>query len=140
MAALLDGKDALRVSYDVAIGVVLAQPRYPYNASPPELVEGNPISGIEEVYDDFHCASVMLGKGPKMEGDKIVDGQVYMTTGELVGCATALGKTIERARTKVYRTIDQINYPNMMFRRDIGEKVIDALPALHRFGYARDMS
>ncbi len=139
MAALLDGKDTLRVSYDVAIGVVLAQPRHPYNASPPELVEGNPISGIEEVYDDFHCASVMLGKGPKMEGDTVVDGPVYMTTGELVGCATALGKKIERARTKVYRTIERINYPNMMFRRDIGEKVTDSLPLLHRFGYALDM-
>jgi phosphoribosylamine--glycine ligase len=138
MAALLDGKDTLRVSYDVAIGVVLAHPRYPYNASPPELVEGNPIRG--ELGPNFHPASVMVGKGPKMEGGKVVDGPVYMTSGEYVGCATALGKTVERARQKVYATIDGIKFPNKMYRTDIGEKVIEALPALHRHGYARNMN
>lgn len=140
MAALLDGKDTLRVSYDVAIGVVLAQPRYPYNASPPELVEGNPIRGLEDVWDDFHCASVMQGKGPRMEGGKVVDGPVHMTSGEYVGCATALGKTVERARQKVYRVAGAIKFPNKMYRTDIGEKVIEALPALHRHGYARQMN
>ncbi len=140
MAALLDGKDTLRVSYDVAIGVVLAQPRYPYHASPPDLVEGNPIRGLEDVWDDFHCASVMLGKGPRMEGGKVVDGPSYMTTGEYVGCATALGKTVERARAKVYRTVEQIKFANKMYRTDIGCKVVAALPALHRFGYAKSMN
>ena len=46
MRDLLDGKDSLVVSRDVAIGVVCAQPRYPYNNSPPDMVEGNPIEGI----------------------------------------------------------------------------------------------
>src|SRR5713101_6380805 len=40
MRDLLDGKDSLKVSRDVAIGVVCAQPRYPCGDSPPELVEG----------------------------------------------------------------------------------------------------
>lgn len=140
MLDLLDGKDSLRVSSDVAIGVVMAQPRYPYNASAPEIVEGNPIAGLEDVYEDFHCASVMLGKGPRMESGKVVDGPVYMTTGEYVGCATATGKTVERARQKVYATVDKVKFANRMYRTDIGEKVIKALPALHRFGYARQMS
>jgi len=34
MKDLLDGKDSLRVSYDVAVGVVCGQPFYPYNKSP----------------------------------------------------------------------------------------------------------
>jgi phosphoribosylamine--glycine ligase len=140
MRDLLDGKDTLRVSYDVAIGVVLAQPRYPYNASTPDMVEGNPIDGVEENYDNLHCASVMVGKGPKMDGGKVVEGPVYQTSGEYVLVATGLGKTVGRARQKVYNTIGGVHFPDMMYRTDIGAKVIDSLPALHRFGYLMDMA
>ena len=127
MLDLLDGKDSLKVSYDVAIGVVMAQPRYPYNISPPELVEGNPIRGIEAAGDAAHPVSVMRHDGK------------YETSGEYVLCMTGLGKTIERARDKVYAAVDKIRFPNRMFRQDIGCKVIDNLPKLHRFGYALDM-
>lgn len=140
MRDLLDGKDSLRVSNDVAIGVVCAQPRYPYNASPPEMVEGNPISGIEEAGDDVHLVSVMRGKGPMMDGDKVTDGAIMQTTGEYVLVATGLGKSIERARTKVYRTVAGIKFADMMFRTDIGEKVAKVLPKLHSFGYLADMT
>jgi phosphoribosylamine--glycine ligase len=123
----------------VAIGVVLAQPRYPYNVSQPDLVEGNPIAGLEENYDSLHCVSVIMGKGPKMDGGKVAEGPVYQTSGEYVLVATGLGKTIKRARAKVYGTIDGVHFPDMMYRTDIGEKVIDSLPSLHRFGYLMDM-
>lgn len=139
MRDLLDGRDSLRVSYDVAIGVVVAQPRFPYDVSPLELVEGNPISGVEENYENLHCVSVMIGKGPKMEGGKVVEGAVYMTSGEYVLVATALGKTVERARAKVYGILDEVRLPNRMFRTDIGEKVIEALPAMRRHGYLTEM-
>jgi len=139
MRDLLDGKDSLRVSYDVAIGVVCAQPRFPYNNSPAELVEGNTISGVEEVLDDVHLASVAIGKGYRMEDGKVVVAQTYQTTGEYVLCATALGKTVSRAREKVYGTLEKIRFPNMMFRQDIGEKLEEPIPALRRFGYARDL-
>lgn len=140
MRDLLDGKDSLKVSNEVAIGVVCAQPRYPYNDSPPDLVEGNPISGLEDAYDDVHCASVMMGRGPRMKDGKIADGAVYETSGEYVLVATGLGKTVERARKKVYGVVDKVKFPNMIYRTDIGEKVADALPALHKFGYATEMA
>jgi hypothetical protein len=41
------------VSYGVAIGVVLAQPMYPYNKSTPEMVEGNPIDIDPDVLDEL---------------------------------------------------------------------------------------
>jgi phosphoribosylamine--glycine ligase len=140
MRDLLDGKDSLRVSYDVAIGVVLSQPRYPYQSSPADLIEGNPIAGLDEVYENVHCVSVMRGKGPKMGKGGIEDAKVYQTSGEYVLVATALGKTVERARDKVYRTVDQIHFPDMMYRTDIGEKVQKVLPQLHRHGYLKDMT
>lgn len=127
MRDLLDGKDTLKVSYDVAIGVVLAQPRYPYNCSPPELVEGNPIRGVEAAGDAAHLVSVMCRDGK------------FETSGEYVMVMTGLGKTVTTAQNKVYRAVDAIRLPNKIYRQDIGDKVIDALPKLHQFGYLRDM-
>jgi phosphoribosylamine--glycine ligase len=139
MRDLLDGKDSLRVSYDVAIGVVVGIPRYPYGASPPELVEGHPIHGYEDVKADIHLASAMMGKGPVMRDGKIVDEPIVQTAGEYVMVATGLGKTIERARRKVYGTLDKVRVADMIYRDDIGEKLADPLPALHRYGYAVDL-
>ncbi len=139
MKDLLDGKDTLRCSYDVAVGVVCGQPRYPYNASPPELVEGNPIFGTQAYKDQVHFASVMLGRGPSMAGNKIVEGPQYQTTGEYVLVCTGLGKTVERARAKAYRAVESVRFSDKIYRLDIGEKVIHELPALHRFGYAESM-
>lgn len=140
MKDLLDGKDSLKVSNDVSIGVVMAQPCYPFDTSTPDMVEGVPIDGVEEAMADVHLVEVMKGSGPVMEGGNVVDRPTYQTAGEYVLVATGLGKTVTKARKKVYDTVDAIHYPNRMYRTDIGEKVIDKLGALHRFGYALDMA
>lgn len=139
MHDLLDGHDTLRVSDKVSIGVVMAQPMYPYEESDPDMVEGNPISGLDDVWSDTHLASVMRGRGPMMKDGTVVDGDTFQTSGEYVLIATALGETVAKARARVYRTVDQISFPNRMYRTDIGEKVIDVLPDLHKFGYAMEM-
>lgn len=139
MRDLLDGKDTLRVSNDVAIGVVMAQPRYPYNASTPEMVEGNPITGLDSVWRQVHPACVMMGKGPMMEDGKVVEGLGHQTTGEYVLVTSGLGKTVAQAQKKVYGAIKKIHFPNKMYRTDIGDKVIKSLPELHSFGYALEM-
>lgn len=136
MLDLLNGKDSLKVSRDVTIGVVMGQPMFPYGKSPPEMVEGNPISGVDEVWDDVHLCGVMLGKGPVMDGGKIKEGPLYKTTGEYVMVCTGLGKTIEKARKSVYGTVKNIKFPSSMYRTDIGEKLKDKLPQLHGMGYA----
>jgi len=141
MNDLLDGKDSLKVSYDTAIGVVISQPRYPYENSPENLVLGNPIRGIENPPPgtDIHLVSAMIDRGPEMKDGKIVYGPQYQTTGEYVAVATALGKGITKARDKVYGFIDQIKLSDKIYRTDIGEKVIKALPKLHEFGYLVQM-
>lgn len=138
MKDLLDGKDSLKVSNDVAIGVVMAQPDYPYDNAPPEEVNGIPIRGAADVLPDLHLVEAMLGKGPVMEGGEVVEQPTYQTAGTYVCVATGLGKTVERARKKVYATVDAVHFPNRMYRTDIGEKVIAALPGLHKHGYALD--
>ena len=139
MRDLLDGHDTLKVSRDAAIGVVMGQPMYPYQKSTPELVEGNPISIEERAMDDVHMVAVMVGKGPKMEDGKIVERPIFQTTGEYVLVCTGLGKTVEQARKRVYRTVDDVSFPNSIFRRDIGQKLEKCLPALHGFGYVKDL-
>lgn len=135
MRDALLGKDTLKVSYDVAIGVVCTQPQYPYDTASPEMVEGNPISGLEEVWDDIHPVQVMVGKGPVMKDGKVADAPQFQTTGEYVLVATGLGKSIEKARDAVYGTVEQISLPNMIVRNDIGVKVQKQLPELKRLGY-----
>lgn len=139
MRDLLDGKDSLKVSYDVAIGVVMAQPQYPYSTATPAMVEGVPIAGVEDVMADVHLVEAMMGKGPMMANGRVVEGTEYQTAGEYVLVATSLGKTVTKARERVYDVVDAIHYPNRMYRTDIGEKVIDALPKLHGHGWATEM-
>lgn len=139
MRDLLDGKDTLKVSQDVAIGVVMGQPMFPYGKSSPAQVEGNPIAGLDEVWADAHPVAVMLGRGPKMENGKIKEGPIFQTTGEYVLVATGLGATVEKARERVYKTVKSIKIPNAMYRQDIGCKVQESLKDLHKFGYALSM-
>lgn len=140
MKDLLDGEDTLKVSENVCLSVVIGQPRFPYNDSTPDMVEGNPIGGVsDENMDSLHFCGVMKGKGPIMEGGKVVDADTYQTADEYVMIVTALGSTIKRARDKVYRVISEIKIPNMIYRNDGGEKVEKALPAMHKAGFALEL-
>lgn len=136
MRDLLDGEDTLKVSREVCMAVVIGQPRFPYDSSTPEEVTGKPIQGLEDVYDDVHCCGVMVGRGPVMKDGKVVDAPQFQTADEYVMVVTGLGKTIEKARKRVYGTIDQIRLPDMIYRNDGGEKVEKALTAMHAAGYA----
>lgn len=139
MKDLLDGKDSLKVSYDAAIGVVMAQPDYPHGNFTPEQLNGVPIRGDYDILNDIHLVEVMLGKGPAMRNGEVVEQPTYQTAGTYIAVATGIGKTVERARKKVYAAVDSVHFPNKMNRTDIGEKVIKALPALHKHGYALDL-
>ncbi len=140
MIDLLNGEDTLKVKDDVAIGVVMAQPKCPYNVSKPADVEGNPISGLDEDLDDaYHPIGVMMGKGPKMDDGNVTDGYVPQTTGEYVLCVTGLGKTISDAKEKVYKSVGKIHFADAIYRTDGGDKVTKVLPKLHEFGIAMDL-
>lgn len=139
MRDLMDGKDTLRVDYRPAVGVVLAQPPWPQFDGKPECVEGNPITGMDEVWNQCHPCMMQIGKGPNMEGDKVVDGPQYQTAGELVAVVTGLGATVSKARKACYAAVDDISFCDAIYRTDIGDKLEDCLPKLHRTGFAEDM-
>jgi phosphoribosylamine--glycine ligase len=139
MKDLIDGKDSLKVTNDVCIGVVCAQPPYPSEKFKAEEVEGEPIEGVEPVRDQVHPCAVMIGTGPVMDGGKVVDKPMWQTSAPYVMVVTGLGDSVQAARNSVYGAIDEISFPDMMYRTDIGDKVIKNLPELHRHGYALAM-
>ncbi|HXU78623.1 MAG TPA: phosphoribosylglycinamide synthetase C domain-containing protein [Methylomirabilota bacterium] len=139
MRDLLQDRHSLKPSYDVAVGVVLSQPEYPYSDDAPPETQGVPIWGMEKVLDQVHPVGVMIGQRPEFDGKKVVDGKGYVTTREYVMCVTALGKTVCAAAAKCYDAADQIKIPNKIVRDDIGERLEQQLPELHRLGYAKSM-
>lgn len=141
MKDLTEGKDSLKVTNDVAIGVVCSQPCYPFDMASPEQVEGIPMRGADlpGTLAYIHLVEAMLGTGPVMEGDKVVDQEVVQTAGEYPLVVTGLGKTVSKARKRVYDAIDTVHFPDMGFRNDIGTRLEKELPKLHKAGFALDV-
>jgi phosphoribosylamine--glycine ligase len=92
---------------EVAVCVVMAAPGYPA-----AYTKGVPIrlpEGIDQETVIFHA------------GTGINEGQLLSTGGRVLGI-TAEGKTLQLAREKAYALVDQIDFPNAHYRRDIGAK------------------
>ncbi len=100
------GKCSVEWDARPAVSVVLASGGYP-----DKYDTGKPISGLDEAekLDDvqiFHA------------GTRNVNGRI-VTAGGRVLAVTALGSTIEAARTRAYEAISHIHFDGMHYRRDI---------------------
>jgi phosphoribosylamine--glycine ligase len=135
MRDALQGKDTLKCSKDVAIGVVVAQKPYPFADGTPEQVEGKPIYGVDAISDDVHFVQVMMGRGPQWDGKRTVVKPIPLTTGPYVMVITGHGKTLSDANRKVYQNVCSIQLADAIVRDDIGEKI--DLSALHALGIAK---
>ncbi|HJX24900.1 MAG TPA: phosphoribosylamine--glycine ligase, partial [Chthoniobacterales bacterium] len=109
LEATIDGKiDNHTITWDerASVTVVLASGGYPG-----KYEIGKPISGLDEVakLDDvqiFHA------------GTKRVNGEI-VTAGGRVLAITALGPTLEAARTSAYEAVSRIHFEGCHYRRDI---------------------
>lgn len=140
MMDIMDGEDTLKVDYRPAVGVVLAQPPWPQFNGKDETVCGTPISGMDEIWDQVHPVMMSIGRGPYMDDDKVKDGPVHQTAGELVAVVTGLGATITKARDKCYGAINDIRFSDMIYRTDCGEKIEKCLPKLQAAGFLTGMT
>ena len=87
MLDLLNGKDTLRVSKEIACGVVISIPDYPYSRLTKKECSGYPLWGIDQqdATTNIHLSEVQIGKAPNMEGDKVkLDTSMYVTAGDYV--------------------------------------------------------
>ena len=95
----------------VGLTVVMATQGYP------EAYEkGSEIRGLEKIdeMDDV----VLFHAGTRKQ-----DGH-YLANGGRVLCMTALGDTVASAQARAYRGIDQIDWPEGFYRRDIGARAL----------------
>ncbi|HEC13940.1 MAG TPA: phosphoribosylamine--glycine ligase [Acidiferrobacteraceae bacterium] len=111
-AALDRRLDQVEASWDPrpALGVVLAAGGYPTSYKKGLIINGLPKSESPNT-KLFHA-------GTQNQGNHIV------TSGGRVLCATALGDTVAQAQQRAYALADQISWPGMFFRRDIGYRAV----------------
>lgn len=141
MVDLLNGKDTMRVSEEIIVGVVMTHGDFPYGNFTGKANSGFPIYGItSRNREHLHFQSVMDGVAPMMVGEEVKDVRTLVTAGDYVLVATGLGATVQEARRSVYRTCWAIDWPsNRMFRTDIGERLRFELPKLQEHGFALGM-
>jgi phosphoribosylamine--glycine ligase len=136
-----NGKDTLEVSNEVAVGIVIAMPDYPYSNFKQEETTGIPIYGVSAKNQRYiQPQSVMISRMPDMDGEKVVEKDIWVTAGDYIAVVTGLGKTVSQACERAYATIKEIHVPDMIFRDDVGEKLKEEIPKLQKFNYAREFT
>jgi phosphoribosylamine--glycine ligase len=112
LAALNQQLDQTTSEWDerAALGVVLASGGYPETYQKGHVISGLPDTKNSDI-KVFHA-------GTRQENDNIV------TSGGRVLCACALGKNIAEAQNKAYDLTHQIQWQDVYFRTDIGNKVV----------------
>ena len=116
LEATIDGEiERCTIEWDprTAVTVVLASGGYPG-----KYESGKSISGLEEAakiegVQLFHA-------GTKRDGDEV------KTAGGRVLAVTALGSTIERARSRAYEAVSRIRFEHCHYRRDIALNAVRA--------------
>ncbi len=93
-----------------AVGVVLAAGGYPDDYRKGDVISGLPSADSREA-KVFHA------------GTRLQDGQV-LTNGGRVLCATALGTNVTAAQQAAYVLADQVQWPGVFCRRDIGYRAV----------------
>ncbi|HEX6398787.1 MAG TPA: phosphoribosylamine--glycine ligase [Steroidobacteraceae bacterium] len=111
-AALDRRLDQVHADWDprAALGVVLAAGGYPETVR-----KGDPIEGLER-------AARLPGK-VFHAGTRAADGRVF-TNGGRVLCAVGLGNSVSLAQAQAYALVDEISWPGMQCRRDIGYRAV----------------
>jgi len=134
-----NGKDTLEVSPQVACGIVLAIPDWPYSEKKPEEKTDIPIYGVTDKNRQFIAPqSIKLTKQPAMEGEKVVEKEIWTSADDYLGVVTGMGRTVKRACERAYATVKQLHVPDLIYRDDIGERLKEELPKLHKHGFATE--
>lgn len=136
-----EGRDTLQVSPRVAVGVVVAQPDFPYSERKQADTDGVPIYGVtDENRRHLWPQSVKKMPQPVMVDDKVEEAQTWSTAGDYVLVVTGMGRTVASAAERAYTTVKELQIADMIYRNDIGKKLQQQLPTLHAQGYAREFS
>lgn len=137
MRDALDGRDTTSFHEDIGVCLVLAHSDFPHGNADKKETAGVPIYGVTSSNKKhIHPQSVQIMKQPDMDGEKIVERNVWSTAGDYVAVITGYGKNVKQAAARAYKTAKQIHVANPIIRDDIGEGMEECLPKLHGMGYA----
>ena len=114
-AALCGRLDTVSAEWDprAALGVVLAAGGYP-----DAVRKGERIEGLER------AAALATGRGKIFHAGTRLEGDAVLTDGGRVLCAVGLGESVSAAQRTAYELVEVIHWPNMRYRRDIGQRAI----------------
>lgn len=134
----LQGVDTFKPFDDIAVGVVVAMPDFPYTQLTRKEVTGFPVWGISTKNRfNIHPCEMMLGEGPVLENGKIKTKPLLVTAGDYVLVVTGTAPTVCEAKDEAYKTLKQLEIPNSpIYRNDIGCRLEKQLPELQALGYA----
>ena len=115
---------------EVAVGVVMALPPYPFGHEKADEVVGVPIWGVTaSIENNIHPVAVQIDK------DQLA------TAGSYVLVVTGTGETVVKARDQAHRVLGRLTVPaSPFYRNDIGGRLRGELPKLQEHGYASDLS
>ncbi len=131
----LHGKDTFEPYKEIAVGVVVTMPEFPYSHLVRADVTGFPVWGINaDNRFNIHPAEMMLGEGFNKKGKK---ESMLVSAGDYLLIATGTSNTVSSAKKKAYNVIDELEIPNSpMYRTDIGNRLEKQLPKLQKNGFA----
>lgn len=138
MHDLLFGRDTFKPLSGIALGVVVAIPKFPYPVQTQKELSGYPVWGISEKNRyNIHPAEMMLGSAPEVVDGKVVETPMLVSSGNYVLVCSGTGKTVSAAKAKAYSVLKELEIPNSpMYRTDIGGRLEMQLPKLQAQGYA----
>ena len=143
LMALAEGRDLKPFrENEVAVGVVMAIPDFPFSLFTRKQVTGIPVYQRAAWMDNnLHPCELMLGSAPHDVKGKIVEMPCWVTAGDYVLVASGSGSTVQTARTKAYRILKTLEVPNSPFwRPDIGQRLMKQLPLVQAQGYAKHLT
>jgi len=130
MKDAIDGCDSFCPSQEIAVGVVMAIPDFPYNKLNPDDVSGFPVFGINDSNRYFlHPSELKLGR--------FRDAPCMVSAGQYLLTVSGKGMSVHDAKSDAYECLKSLTIPNSpIYRNDIGHRLEEQLPELQALGYA----
>lgn len=142
MVDLMCGRDTLKVSDKIAVGVVMTHGDFPKCKDSIGTWAGYPIEGVtSENEGALHWQQAQRDEVPRRKAGKLQPTEMFLTAGVYPLVVTGTGTTVETAAKSAMKTVKEISWPsNVMHRVDIGRRLKKDLPKLHKHGYATGMT
>jgi phosphoribosylamine-glycine ligase len=117
-----EGADTLEVSTAIAVGVLVQSRDIDV-----------PIYGVTAKNRKFISPqSVRMATLPDMDGDELVEREIWATAGDYSCVVHGTGRSIAQAAERAHKTVQQLHIPGMIYRDHLDNE----LPKLQEHGFA----